>query len=134
MFLVILMLSPMDTTMIKRAINRNFPHMNKPPARQRKHMLVKAVSNANIREVDENSKVVRGIIRYVGKEYDAEIKSWKIVNEGVIVPCIAHYIQQVKAGYLLPMNEEAASLCGMVYSPAPDITIADNVSTNNKEL
>jgi hypothetical protein len=115
--------------MIKRQINRNLPQMNKPPKRQQKHMLVKATENASIREVDENSKVVRGVIRYVGKEYDAKEKTWNINPDGVVVPCLAYYIQQVKAGYLIPMNEEAASHCGVVYAPK-----TTSETSSNKEL
>jgi hypothetical protein len=65
-----------------------------------------AVDGKECREIDENGKTIMDY-RIVGK------LQGKIIPEGVILPYHAHYINLLKQGSLLPVDQVTAKLAGV---------------------
>ena len=80
---------------------------------------VKAVPEANVREIDEYGRPLNvGMCRYIGKSYSSEDEDFTNIDEsGVDVPYHALYINRLKEKALLPMDIQTAMLAGVVWNP-----------------
>lgn len=76
-------------------------------------LFVRAIGEANVREIDENGKPLLGTnCRFVGKVYDKENNTFEVSWSGVHIPYHSHYIARLKEGTLLPMDISTAILSG----------------------
>lgn len=72
-----------------------------------------------------------GVMRYIGRRFDSEIGhdrprgkgdsparkgGWVPTDQPVTVPFRAEYLQELRAGALLPADEETARLAGVPFS------------------
>lgn len=62
-----------------------------------------------------------GILRFIGRSHDPSLGDnggWTVSPDPVTVPFRSEYVQELKAGALLPADAETAALCGLPFSPA----------------
>ena len=79
------------------------------PRFRKQTLLVIAVPQANVREIDEQGRPLM-MMRFVGK--DTELN---IIQFGVEVPYHPHYISQLKDKTLLPADRQTAQLAGVPF-------------------
>jgi hypothetical protein len=85
---------------------------------------VKAVGTAL---VPDYAALDAGILRFIGKRHDASHGvngAWIGTDETVTIPMRAEYVQEVKAGVLVPCDAETARACGVPFT-APSKVKAD---------
>lgn len=83
-----------------------------------KSLLVRASGSALVPDFEA---LEGGVLRYVGRRHDPSLGKnggWVPVAEPAQVPHRVEYVQELKAGALLPANEETAKIAG-VKMPAP---------------
>lgn len=64
-----------------------------------------------------------GVLRFVGRRHDPSVKpngAWVPVDTPVEVPYRAEYLQELRAGALLPADAETAQLAGVAFDAAPE--------------
>lgn len=63
-----------------------------------------------------------GTLRFVGRRHDPSVGKnggWVPLDAPVSVPYRIEYVQELKAGALLPANEETAKLAGIQWKAEP---------------
>ncbi len=108
-------------------------HRHKKPLPQ---LFVKAVESANVRFVDSKGKVSKDL-HFVGKKHNPEtyqadvdaqgrpqslvtLMDWEVLPEGEKFTTshhiLAHYVNEIKQGHLIPLDAETASYAGQSFS------------------
>lgn len=78
------------------------------PKYKNRTLLVLAIPEADVREIDENGSPLRDV-RYVGKDSEGNL------GPAHCVPYHTHYIAKLKEGSLLAASLETAQLAGVSY-------------------
>lgn len=63
-----------------------------------------------------------GTLRFVGRRHDPSVGKnggWVPLDEPVSLPYRSEYLQELRAGALLPANEETAKLAGIQWKAEP---------------
>ena len=76
------------------------------PKHKRTTLWVKALAEANVREIDQNGRPLMAL-RVIGKQ------NGEILPGGVQIPYHAHYIAELKRHSLIPMDIATAKLAGV---------------------
>ena len=83
-------------------------------------LLVKPSGTALVPHFEETDG---GFLRFIGRRHDPKLGQnggWVPIDEPVTVPYRAEYLQALRAGALIPADEETAKLAG-VAMPAKEI-------------
>jgi hypothetical protein len=81
-----------------------------------KNLLVKPAGSALVPDFEA---LEGGVLRFIGRKHDPSIGKnggWVPVSEPVSVPYRSEYVQELKAGALLPANEETAKAAGLQFN------------------
>jgi hypothetical protein len=85
--------------------------------RKNKKLWVKAVPEANVREIDEYGRPLGGgVCRFVGKTWNADEENFIVDQAGTTVPYHPMYINRLKEKALLPMDVATAQLSGVIFT------------------
>jgi len=85
-------------------------------------LLVRAAHTALVPDYEAQED---GILRYVGRHRDATIGdggAWVPDVDPRELPVRAEYLQELRAGCLLPADEDTARLCGVPFVKEPKTT------------
>lgn len=88
-----------------------------------KMLLVKCAGRALVPDYESTEQ---GVLRFVGRKHDPSLGKnggWVPIPEAVEVPMRAEYLQELKAGALLPADAETARLAGVLF-PAPAASVS----------
>jgi len=82
------------------------------------NLTVKAAGSAM---VPDYAALEAGVLRFIGRRHDATVGpngAWVPTGEAVTIPASAEYLQEVKAGALVPADEATARVCGVPFTVA----------------
>lgn len=81
-----------------------------------KSLLVKPAGSALVPDFEA---LEGGVLRFVGRKHDPSLGKnggWVPQNEPVEVPYRAEYLQEIKAGALIPVDEATAKAAGVPFT------------------